>query len=410
LKAALINNPPQGIEGELYAEISRSKPAPQGICVANSDGKVLAWTLSFEHDASIDKFLDYAKQRYQKSPDASQPVTAERFMKFPGGKLADIADTGHTLSIPDAHSAEQRCPAHPALERGTLAGRIIGRPLDSDGQPIKDTARQEDYMEARVEFPVSQQQEFARALSAAPKGEDFAVPAALARQIVSQAYLGQLDVNPLGGRQKGARTDRESITFTARRIKGDQNKQLVLITGTSDVAGGPSDFGARTDGRSWDHQVSLTWEGYFDVEENRISKMLLTAKGSEQLHWANRGFALTKEPDVAHLMAGHPIDLDCQVRYGLIAEPCPESDVASPAEAIAAEKHRQDGAPINAIQQQQQQQRAHLREAVKHLRAAGVTDLANQIAAQVERMEKNSPLDRKGTEKLTSPLLPISTR
>ena len=28
LKAGMINNPPRGIEGELYAEIARSKPAP----------------------------------------------------------------------------------------------------------------------------------------------------------------------------------------------------------------------------------------------------------------------------------------------------------------------------------------------------------------------------------------------
>ncbi len=38
LKAALVNNPPGGPEGRFLREIGRSKPSPQGICVANSAG------------------------------------------------------------------------------------------------------------------------------------------------------------------------------------------------------------------------------------------------------------------------------------------------------------------------------------------------------------------------------------
>ncbi len=70
LKAAMVNNPPRGIEGALYAEIGRSKPAPQGICTVNSDGKVLAWALSFDDDRSILKFLDHVSDRYRQSPNA----------------------------------------------------------------------------------------------------------------------------------------------------------------------------------------------------------------------------------------------------------------------------------------------------------------------------------------------------
>ena len=47
LKAALVNNPPAGMEGAFLAEISRSKPAPQGVCAANGAGKVLAWGVEF---------------------------------------------------------------------------------------------------------------------------------------------------------------------------------------------------------------------------------------------------------------------------------------------------------------------------------------------------------------------------
>ena len=83
LKAALVNNPPPGIEGRLYAEIGRSKPAPQGICTTNSDGKVLSWALSFDDNDSILSFLDHVVDRYRQHPDASQSVAAERYMKFP---------------------------------------------------------------------------------------------------------------------------------------------------------------------------------------------------------------------------------------------------------------------------------------------------------------------------------------
>ncbi|HYF00840.1 MAG TPA: hypothetical protein VEJ18_18100, partial [Planctomycetota bacterium] len=48
LKAALVNGAPPGAEGDLYREIGRSKPAPQGIAVANASGKVLAWALMFD--------------------------------------------------------------------------------------------------------------------------------------------------------------------------------------------------------------------------------------------------------------------------------------------------------------------------------------------------------------------------
>ena len=42
LKAGLVNNPPNNDEGRLYQEIGRSKLAPQGLCVINSAGKMLA--------------------------------------------------------------------------------------------------------------------------------------------------------------------------------------------------------------------------------------------------------------------------------------------------------------------------------------------------------------------------------
>ena len=351
LKAAHINNPPPGIEGQLYEEIGRSKPAPQGICVANSAGKVLVWALSFDTNRNLPEFLDYAQNRYKDFPDARVPVTAERFMRFPGQKLADVKDAGLAIAIPAKHDHGDRCPGKPSLERGTLVGRIVGRPLDEEGKPIPETFRQEDYMEARFEVPVSVQQRFAQALKDADS-KSFKVPSEFARLLVSHAYLGQLDVNPLGGRQTGGQVDSETIEFTGRQVSGDDNSFVrIRIAGRSDVSGSPSDVGVRTDGRQWEHRVQLEWEGYLDVQNDRITSLTVTAEGHERLRWGNRRLTSSDEPDVAHLMAGHPIDLDCAVRYGLQAKPCSEEEIADAGDA-GLPQSQPDGGPQNDMRQQ----------------------------------------------------------
>src|SRR5436190_9722878 len=94
LKAALVNSPPDNDEGRLYREIGRSKIVPQGICVVNSAGKVLEWVFMFDDHKSVLAFLDHARKRFARFPDAKKPFPAERYMKFPSKKLADIEDDG----------------------------------------------------------------------------------------------------------------------------------------------------------------------------------------------------------------------------------------------------------------------------------------------------------------------------
>lgn len=330
LKAGLVNNPPPGIEGKLYSEIGRSKPAPQGICVANSDGKVLAWSLMFEDDDSIVGFLDHCLARYKEFLDAARPLPAERFMRFPSQKLPDVADTGTKPKIPDQHANGQRCPAKPALEAGTLVGRIIGRALDKAGKPVADTLSQEHYMESRVEVPVAVQSKLARNLAAA-SNQRFRLDDDLVRLLVSSAYLGQLDVNPLGGQRTGGQTDRREWRFSVTQVDRVDGVIRLRFEGTSDVAGRQSTLGRKTDGRQWDHEVKLDCEGYIDVKNDRIVRLIATAVGSEKLRWGNKFWKLKSEDAVKHLPAGHPIDLKCKVRYGLIAEPCAADEVVAKA-------------------------------------------------------------------------------
>ena len=331
LKAALVNNPPPGIEGRLYAEIGRSKPAPQGICTANSAGKVLAWALSFDDQKSILKFLDHVIDRYRQSPAAGSGVTAQRYMKFPSHPLAEVEDTKDSLDVPPQHADDQRCPAKPGYEKGTLVGRIIGRALDEDGNPVADTRRQEHYMEARFEMPVPAQQRLSLAAKQAGR-QPFPLPDEFTRALIAPAFLGQLDVNPLG-LVPGSRNLQRDWEFTGRLVEsGDANVIRIGITGKSDVKGA-DEQGRRTDGRFWEHRVTLNWQGYADIDHDRLVQLAMRARGDEQLRWGNRRFHAITEADVEHLMAGHPIDLRCGVRYALVAEPVAPDEVADNARA-----------------------------------------------------------------------------
>ena len=144
----------------------------------------------------------------------------------------------------------------------------------------------------------------------------------LARLLVNHAYLGQLDLNPVSA--PGAKGDLKQAEFWAQKVEGGKGGLVrVRIEGKSEAVGGPNDGPGgdqRVDGRLWQHEVKLTWEGIIEMKKDRMSRLLLMARGSEKLKWGNKVWNL-KGPVVTHLPAGHVIDLSCGVRYGIIGEP-----------------------------------------------------------------------------------------
>jgi hypothetical protein len=333
LKAGLVNNPPDNEEGLFYREIERSKPAPQGICVVNSAGKVLNWTLMFDDDQSVVAFLDHAKARFAKFPDAKKPVAAEVYQKFPSQKRKDVADSGMVLPVLDRHPEGKHCPAEPPLRKGTVAVRLFGRALDKDGKPVADTVRQENYIEDRFNIAVQTQEKLAKALAETGNGP-VELPLEVTRHWVKQAYMGVLDVQPLDnpGGGKGAL---KKCDFGATRVGTGNGPTLWRVAGESEVFidekmanGGPGDM----------HEVKLQWHGFIEMDGNRMTRLVLSARGKEKLKFQSaRG---KNDNEVAMLPGGHRTDMACAVRFGMLGEPAGPDKVAAGAPATP-----QPGAP-----------------------------------------------------------------
>lgn len=326
LKAALVNNPPPGIEGEIYREIGRSKAAAQGICVINSAGKVLAWTIGFDDDPSIGAFLDHCRERYSTFPDAENPITTERYRRFPSMKMPDVADTRRAIAIPVAHASDDHCPGDFRYPKGTFLGRVVGRLLNDDGTFDTTTRSQDSYVEDRFEIATSAQAQLAAAARSAGDSS-FVVPRDFVRALVGNAHLGQLDVAPVGGPGKTTRAD---FALEALRVDSGSSDVLRLsVTGATTVAARDSDGGKRSGGRRWENQIDLKWRGIVDIRQNTITDIALIAEGKERLSWDHEGGWPDGAPEVTYLLSGHKIDLEGKVRYGITGRPVAASEVGS---------------------------------------------------------------------------------
>jgi hypothetical protein len=338
LKAGLVNYPPNDEEGRLYREIGRSKILPQGICVINSACKVLAWAAFFDDDKSVVAFLDHCLKRCAQFPDAKKPFPTERYMKFPSQKLADIEDNGKAPVIALRHSKGKSCPAKPRVPRGTIDARLFGRALTSDGKLVADTLRQENYVEDRFTVPVAMQAALAKALKDA--GSDrFRLADDLGRLLASHAFLGELDVNPVDS-HNGSKGALKQCDFWARRVEGAGGDPVrVRIEGKSEARGVQRGDQKGYAGRLWQHEVTLAWEGIIEMKRDRMSRLLLVARGSEKLKWGNipSKSELQAQRNVILEWAGRTSDLSCGVRFGIVGEP------------VAADQAGADEAPAERL-------------------------------------------------------------
>jgi hypothetical protein len=321
LRAPLVNGA-DGVrdhdERWLYQRLNRAKLAPQGIGVLDGSGQVLVWAQMFDDDQSVLDFLDHGLDRFREKAGLPRPEVTERYMRFPGMKVKDFQDPAKIPVMAEGHPEGKRCSAAAGKGEGpagSLVARLVGRALDARGEPLADTVQQEHYVEDQFPLSPAVQEAVAEALAAGGAGR-IALPGAFARECATHAHLGHIDVQPLlfmGGTHHN-NGEWKRCNFWVR--PAEREKGLWRIEGESEVV---SELAVNGTGV---HDVKLAWEGFVEVKGKRLARLLLAARGSEKLRFANddNSSARDKRAEVAFLPAGRPIDLACGVRYGIIAE------------------------------------------------------------------------------------------
>lgn len=173
-------------------------------------------------------------------------------------------------------------------------------------------------MESTLLISPHAQQQLVRAAAQAGEGR-FCLPREFVASIINPSYLGQLDVNP-SGEVPGSRNLARWSEFHGQQVRSnDDGTVRIRVAGNSNIEGRQDALGNRTDGRVWEHRVTLNWYGFVEIRDEQITQLVMLAAGDERLRWGNARFKRLKEPDARHLMAGHPIDLNSGVRYAVIA-------------------------------------------------------------------------------------------
>lgn len=323
VKAHLVKQPPPGPEGPFYEELRRTQPAPQGMAVMNSSGNVLAWSLMFNGDSSILKFLEHARKRFKKGATAKDSPKAERFQRFPDHKLPDLPASSKLDIQPDLEQGDYSSPGGYQPQEGFLSGRLVGRAVDDEGNLIDTGVRsQETYAEDRVEISKPAREALINTANSKDPGQPFLIPKRFARELVDSAYLGMLDVNPLGGRNIGGTVVEEDLQLWGRRIAASNGSGSIEFWGHTLCEGKAAQLGRNTDGRDWKNRVELNWIGRIVIQNNELASLVAVGDGEETLHW-NHG-ASNSPPEgeaprtaAANLPAGHPIQFSGPVRFGV---------------------------------------------------------------------------------------------
>jgi hypothetical protein len=311
-------------EGKVLQSIYRSKVQPQGTCVLNSGGQVLAWVLMFDKNKSVLDFLDRGLKRFRDHPDAKEAIMTERYMRFPSAKLEDMKDEAKPQPFAERHPDGKHCPGTPDVPPGTVVARVIGRALDKDGKPSARMVNQEHLALDRFEAPPSMQEKVAQALADGGTGR-VVLPDDFARLCMAYAFLGNKDSGPISKVSVfRIASDVKQCEFWAQRVDGVQ--AIWRVEGKTEVfgKGATGDFGVR-------HEVKLTWEGFIEMDGKRVTRLLLAARGTEKLKWGSEGLKAQAKTDdeVAFLPSGRFIDMECGVRYGIIGEPVAADEVTN---------------------------------------------------------------------------------
>ncbi len=123
-------------------------------------------------------------------------------------------------------------------------------------------------------------------------------------------------MNPLGD-LNGSKCKQMDCAFWGQKIEADDNGPVwARIDGESEVA---AVAGQRQDehGARWQHRVKLTWEGLIEINGNRMTRLLLVARGMEKLTRGNKNEESGRQPGRQAIF----IDLDSGVRFGIIGQP-----------------------------------------------------------------------------------------
>lgn len=306
-------------EGRLFQSIYRARVADQGICVLNAGGQALEWVVMFDNDRSITAFLDHGLKRFREHADAKQPLTTERYLRFPSQKQEDAKSEALPTWIAERHPAGSGCPAlavRSQLPPGTVAAAVIGRALDPNGKLSADAVSQERHAQDQFYVMPDLQAALAKALAGGGTGR-VRIPDELGRLCVMHAYLGQTDVRPLSN-PLGGTSDLKQCEFWVQKAGDPQTPGLMRVEGKSAVTTQSADGG-----HGFRHEINLEWEGFIEMQGSRITCLLLSGRGTEKLKWGTAQLQAMEMSGkrAAFLVVGRPIDLTSQVRYGIIGQP-----------------------------------------------------------------------------------------
>jgi hypothetical protein len=308
IRAADLNSPGNDGEGQLIATMAQSKVAPQGLCVVNKSGQALAWSEMFRDGHSVEAFLDRTLELFKANRNGAQTARTERYQEFPQNRVEDLPVEPR---VAECTTILQSATVPRRIVDGMVV-RLIGRALDQRGQFISDTLQQEHYVEHKIDLPRYMQQQLLRDARANGTNK-FPLPAPLAQWMMREAYLGQLDMQPMRDSDRAAVSEVRNCNLYAQRT----DKNSLEISGDTEVS--VKNPGRLGDGAVYSNYIKLRWQGAVEFDDTNVISVQLLARGNEKANWAqgpDPQMCPSRDNLLKFLMAGHQFSLDCPVVFG----------------------------------------------------------------------------------------------